>query len=195
MAAFSAPGQKRPPDRDLDGLEEDVATLSYERALRAHTRYRTLEPSNRALTQPSEGNRFRFDDAPPAHEDLLGPRAVTQAAPTPTADEESESVYGASTAHDRNLKSASITIRLSQAECMQLRERAAEAGLTISAYLRSCTLEAEVLREQVKATLAQLRSQAAKENPIAISPASSSWFNRLWRLWPRIHSREQARHA
>jgi hypothetical protein len=194
LAAFSAPGQKRPPARDLDGLEEDVATLSYERALRAHTRYRTLEPSNRASTQPSDGERFRFDEALPAA-DLFTPTAVNEAVAAPSADEESEPVYGASTAHDRNLKSASITIRLSKAECMQLRQRAAEAGLTISAYLRSCTVEAEALREQVKATLAQLRSQAAKENPIAPSPASGSWFKRLWRLWPHTHNREQVLRA
>ena len=59
---------------------------------------------------------------------------------------------------DRNLKSASITIRMSNAECAQLRKRAAEAGLTVSAYLRSCTFEAESLRALVKDTLAQLRA-------------------------------------
>jgi len=48
--------------------------------------------------------------------------------------------------------------RLSQTECGQLRTRAAEAGLSISAYLRSCTFEAETLRSQVKEALAQLRT-------------------------------------
>jgi hypothetical protein len=62
------------------------------------------------------------------------------------------------------LKSASITIRLSKAECAQLRKRAAEAGLTVSAYLRSCTFEAESLRALVKDTLAQLRSNTGKED-------------------------------
>ena len=55
-------------------------------------------------------------------------------------------------------RTASITIRLSEAECAQLRQRAAESGLTVSAYLRSCTLEVESLRAQVKDTLAQLRA-------------------------------------
>jgi len=33
-----------------------------------------------------------------------------------------------------------------------------EAGLTVSAYLRSCTFEAEALRAQVKEALAELRT-------------------------------------
>ncbi len=62
-------------------------------------------------------------------------------------------------------RSASITIRLSRAENAQLRERAAEAGLTVSAYLRSCTLQAEALRAQVKQALAQLRAAPVAEKP------------------------------
>ena len=60
-------------------------------------------------------------------------------------------------ATDRYLRSASVTIRLSKAECARLHQRAAEAGVTVSAYLRSCTFEAEALRAQVKAALAELR--------------------------------------
>ena len=66
---------------------------------------------------------------------------------------------------ERNLKDASITIRMSKAECAQLHRRAAEAGLTVSAYLRSCTFEAESLRAMVKDTLAQLRSATPQPKP------------------------------
>jgi hypothetical protein len=59
------------------------------------------------------------------------------------------------------VKNASITIRMSAAECEQLRGRAAEAGMTVSAYLRSCIFEVEGLRAQVKAAVAQIRSTAA----------------------------------
>ena len=45
---------------------------------------------------------------------------------------------------ERELRTASVTIRLSTAECARLHQRAAEAGLTVSAYLRSCMLEAEL---------------------------------------------------
>ena len=51
---------------------------------------------------------------------------------------------------------------MSEVESAQLRQRAAEAGLTISAYLRSCTFEAESLRAQVKETLAQLRAPSVR---------------------------------
>ena len=66
-------------------------------------------------------------------------------------------------------RTASITIRLSEAECGQLRQRAAESGLTVSAYLRSCTLEVESLRAQVKDALAQLRAP----KPAAPEPDSN----------------------
>jgi hypothetical protein len=61
-------------------------------------------------------------------------------------------------APDRELRSASVTIRLSRAECARLHRRAAEAGLTVSAYLRSCALEAEALRAQVKQALTELKA-------------------------------------
>ena len=67
-----------------------------------------------------------------------------------------------------DLRQASVTIRLSQAECARLHERAAEAGVTVSAYLRSCTFEAEALRAEVKAALADLRAAGVQgtEGPI-----------------------------
>jgi len=126
-------------------LGEDVATLSYERALRAHARYR---PTNR--------DSDRVDGAP-----AQAPAAELKAEPETAKD---SAISGAAwaapagTAPDRDLRSASVTIRLSRAECARLHERAAEAGLTVSAYLRSCTLEAEVLRAQVKQALAELKA-------------------------------------
>src|ERR1019366_1489570 len=89
---------------------------------------------------------------------------------------------------------ASITIRLSRAECDQLHLRAAEAGMTISAYLRSCTLEAETLRTLVKETLGNLRTtnlRAARqhEEPPAPTPVRRTWFKNClgfcfgWMKW------------
>jgi hypothetical protein len=87
---------------------------------------------------------------------------------------------------DRSLKRASITIRLTGPECAQLRRRAAEAGLTVSAYLRSCAFEVESLRTQVKETLAQLRESASVPTPPLPSrprPWSRFWsFGRNMRL-------------
>ena len=76
-------------------------------------------------------------------------------------------------------KSASITIRLSHAECAQLRKRATAADLTVSAYMRSCILEAETLRAQVKEALAELRA-ATPDDPQPAARTQRRW----WRLRP-----------
>jgi hypothetical protein len=185
LAALAAPAQKRTAVWNDDDLADDVATLSYERALRAHTRYRAPDLNDRALTQPPVLERLRLDlaEALPVGAEPAAPTEASQAASLSCADAEPEAANDTSTAHDRNLKCASITIRLSRAEFAQLRQRAAEARLTVSAYLRSCTVEAESLRAQVKDTLAQLRSEAPKEIQAAEPPAGSSrlgWLRRLW---------------
>lgn len=74
---------------------------------------------------------------------------------------------------ERSRMRASVTLRMSRAECMQLKERAEEAGLTVSAYLRSCAFEVETLRAQVKQALAELRT--AQEVPRKIPP----WWVRI----------------
>lgn len=127
------------PAWDDDGLADDVATISYDQALRNHVRSqsRPLAPSQGPHAPATEGTA-----APSIHDDC----------------DHSE------LPDTRPLKTASITIRLSEPDCRQVRDRAAEAGLTVSAYLRSCALEVESLRAQVKATLAQL--QNAPEAPI-----------------------------
>jgi hypothetical protein len=77
-------------------------------------------------------------------------------------------------------KSASITIRMSHAECAQLRKRADQASLTVSAYMRSCILEAETLRAQVKDALAELRA-ATPDEP----PSTPRTQRRWWHLGAR----------
>jgi hypothetical protein len=92
----------------------------------------------------------------------------------------------------RESRSASVTIRLSNRECVQLRQRAAEAGLTVSAYLRSCVLEADSLRAQVRQALAELRLAGKSEKPTASNPAATKptrrpRFGWLARIWPLLH--------
>lgn len=53
---------------------------------------------------------------------------------------------------------AIVSIRVNDMEFDRLRLRAAESGLSVSAYMRSCVLEAEHLRAQVKQALAEMRS-------------------------------------
>jgi len=171
-------GRRTAPAWSDDGLEDDIATLSYERALKAHARYR---PTDQSLTQAVDPEPVRPEEPYAAN------AAATEPLPSPSAINSNLIANLESFAtpepnrlrvapFERNLKDASITIRLSKTECAQLHRRAAEAGLTVSAYLRSCTFEAESLRAMVKDTLAQLRSATSQENS---APTRRSWFRGL----------------
>lgn len=174
LASLTAPARKRASGWD-DELADDVISLSYDRALSTHARYRSSAPNDRALTDLPDPEPPRAATARPA----AAAPFVQQSSPVHT---EAEPAVPAS-AQTAKRKDASITIRLSAAECEQLHQRAAKAGLTLSAYMRSCTLEAETLRTLVKSTLAQL--QAASPAPavsVPHSPAKSSrsgWLSRL----------------
>ena len=147
LEEYAAPQKKSPPARepgspwgeDFDGLEDDVATLTYEHALKAHGRYRR-EPELTAT--PAAANAAAVQEPPIAREVL--PDARPQ-----------DKLAAASESSAR--KSASVTVRLTATENEQLRGRAAEAGLTFSAYLRSCAFEVESLRAQVKEAVAKMR--------------------------------------
>lgn len=197
LTALANPGKARPTAWD-DDLEDDVATLSYERALRAHARYKAPGFDDQRLTKPSQAEPQGFfelvaaQDQPcavhdePRSEDVSPPdETPLAAAPGPAASD----------AASRNLKSASVTVRLSTLEYAQLHSRAAEAGLTVSAYLRSCTFEAESLRALVKDALAQLKTEPATGD----SPASQSGRQgiRHWltRIWPRARVGRGSAHA
>jgi hypothetical protein len=62
------------------------------------------------------------------------------------------------------------TLRLTSAEDEILRKRAAESGLAISAYIRSCVFEVESLRAQVKQMMAEIRAVAPMPSHSVIEP-------------------------
>jgi hypothetical protein len=170
LAALAAPAPKPASAWDDDDLADDIATLSYENALKAHARYR---PTDQSLTQAANPETY-FLEKPEAAATVTAPAlhpmpfaANLESIATP----EPERLRAAH--FERNLKDASITIRMSKAESEQLHRRAAEAGLTVSAYLRSCTFEAESLRAMVKDTMVQLRTATAQLNP---APARRFWL-------------------
>jgi predicted DNA binding CopG/RHH family protein len=190
---------KPEPEWDDEGLAEDVATLSYESALRSHARYSStgnddkILPEDR-LKQAAEdigAIRAKMASAKPTSGAKAPARAplvplstyeTTDPEPEPEVAARSTSApksapRGKITPFERNLKKSSITIRMSEEECEQLHQRAAEAGVTVSAYLRSCTFEAEALRSQVKEVLSKLTS-AEEERPTAViapkKPVSSA---------------------
>lgn len=182
-AASSSRKDASLPAWNDDALADDISTLSYERALRTHAHYEAVAPGDWSLTQPlaaPEPTHSDEDDAVPPD------RMATPQASAHSENAEPESPNGLLAVLDENRKCASVTIRMSKAECAQLHRRAAEAGLTVSAYLRSCTFEAETLRAQVKETLAQLRKSDAAKKPAA--PSRRSLFGRLLRPLPRAQS-------
>lgn len=167
LADFAAPAPESDPawpEADpawIDSLlADDVATIRHKK-----TQYRPKSPGPES--QPPPGPASAFPQALPRHSPK-GSAKFSQAA---------------SPVEDR--KSASITIRLSKAECELLHKRAAAADLTISAYLRSCVFEVESLRSEVKDAVSQLRSASAGERkPVqrAVPPAShpcSGWLTGL----------------
>ncbi len=149
LAEIAFPEKKFPPVRDLDGLADDVAVFSYEQALRRQS------PS--FPTRPAAGHEA---DSASNHGPGIPP---SRSATVPIPKEQSLSAASASPAPGK--RQSSVTIRLSAQENQQLHLRALEAGLTVSAYVRSCAFEVESLRAEVKATLAQLRSHSPFPHP------------------------------
>jgi len=145
LSSLTPPTPWPPAQWDDSALADDVAVISYERALQAQARMRS---SNSALLPPSHPPRAKSSP----------PRATI------------------------------VTLRLSHAESAKLHERATEAGLTVSAYMRSCVFEVESLRAQVRDALTQFRSAAShepqdKRDPVP--PASPTWRSRLLPRWCR----------
>lgn len=179
LATLASPRPSPPSDAADDAplwnssdLGEDVVSLSYEQALRARARYRS--------TYRSDGS--------PMPPDGLGLDAVADAVMEGVAADPAP-VWEPAAVPERDLRSASVTVRMSKAECERLHRRAAEAGLTVSAYLRSCALEAETLRAQVKQALAELKAgteptrQAQTTRPSAAQPAQGTGEQRNKKTW------------
>jgi hypothetical protein len=150
---------------DTSELREDVATISYEQALRMHRRV--------PVPQPVTPTAARLESRTSSR--IASPQSADAATP-------------------KGSKTASITIRLTQAEQAQLHKRAAEAQLSVSAYLRSCIFEAESLRAQVKQALSDMRAATASQQSqrsTGTEPVSEP--HRRFRFLPRWpHKREVA---
>jgi len=140
--------QQADPDRDPwndEKLEDDMLRLSYEQAI--------LTGASRTEAKADGG---------PTEQGIRRPmRAKSEAelCETPAAGPLKAA-----------RKSSSITVRLTRADYDQLHARADEAGVTVSAYLRSCAFEVESLRAQVKEALAQIRNPAAEKSDSLPAP-------------------------
>jgi hypothetical protein len=187
LTSLTSPDRSPEPEWNADDLADDVATLSYENALRAHARYKPTTPDDGDLAHGGAPQTCR---ACGARRSDPTASAQTEAPPVDLSllnDPVGDSGHAHFTMNRSDKKCASITIRMSEGECEQLKRRAAEAGLTISAYLRSCAFEAEALRAEEKKTLAEMRKPATPERPKVYIKARRGWFEwflRLIPLWP-----------
>ena len=181
-SASKAGSKSASPWEEENEPASELVTLSYENALRTHARYRpTADPISMPSVTANKTASVEANAAPL-------PPAPAVASSVSEAPPVYASARSTSPLVESHLKSASITIRMSEAECERLRQRAAEAGMTISAYLRSCTFEAETLRAQVKEVMTELRaatvaaaaSATHTAAPVAPpEPPRRSFFDRL----------------
>jgi|KBSSwiStaDraftv2_1062776.scaffolds.fasta_scaffold52531_3 hypothetical protein len=145
---------------DDRALPDDVATITYEQALRTARQSRASQPP---LTDQPLDNDIHTSAS------LSVPVCKPQ-----------------NTQLQKKHRTASITIRVTSEEQAQLHERAAAAQLSVSAYLRSCIFEAETLRTQVKEALAQMQSASLPTTAIApAGKASLHWRTRFFPAWSR----------
>lgn len=106
--------------------------------------------------------------------------------PAPFKDALAQAIHPAEvvvspTPHAELARQVAISIRLAASERALIRARAAEAGVTVSAYVRQCALEVEQLRAQVRQRLETM----ARETPASDPTKAPSIFARLLRrLFP-----------
>ena len=139
-AKSRASSSNAPSESWTDAIENDVATLTYERAMQNHSRYKGVETAATHL-------RGATNDS--------------------TAEIKTDSATSNGEPSGNRRRSASVTLRLSQAEFLQLQQRATEANLSISAYVRSCMFEVEGLRTQVKRALVEMRSSVDARSSVS----------------------------
>lgn len=174
-----------------DGLLDDVVVFSREGALKNLARSTDASPRTTAEMDAPVRSGTGASRKPPQAErdaDWRQGRAMSGHSSRNPAESSlsiTEVDVPRETKAPRELKRASITIRLSRPECARLKARAAESGMTISEYLRSCTLEVENLRTQVKDAVATMRAQAAPENPHNAPVERPSLLGRMAQIWPR----------
>lgn len=183
-----------------------VREISCEEALDANRRrWQSRAPAPLASTQNKESETSR-----PLEDDAIAPDIVTLRAGTESAADRSVSIekpfpvpFGSilTEAVSTDVSSGplalvwptaakaerqvSMSFRVGVCEQALIKARAAEAGLSVSAYVRQCALEVETLRAHVRHTLALVeqghyanRSLEAKSG----SPPAGGFFLRL-RHW------------
>lgn len=178
-------------ENDDPAMQDEIIPLSYEQALKKHARRptpaQTTERIDRVASLLAETLAERREHSA-ANVDQ--PKTIEPKKTFPASEIEWDSkefqqdtlTLNTASVHvpvANETKAVSITLRMSQQEAAQVRKRAADAGLTMSAYIRSCVCEAELLRAQVKTALIEMRQASEHKNTNVTHPANRPWWNRL----------------
>lgn len=91
-------------------------------------------------------------------------------------------------------KSTCLTLRVSDGEQARIQACAAQANLSVSAYLRQCALGVDELRNQVEAALLKLQNEQERELPPPGFAAIPGIFRRFGMRWLRGFQRSSSEH-
>jgi hypothetical protein len=132
-------------------------------------------PAGRGGSDPARGA------ARPAGKDFRPPHLEAEAVSAAGAETGTFAEVMGRQAALAGRRQASLSLRLSAQDAALVRERAAQAGLTVSGYLRHCALEVEALRAQVKALLAEPRPEPPRMPGTlpAGRTGADGWWRRL----------------
>jgi len=139
-------------------------------------------------SQDSSSHRKRAPHSAMANE-TISSKLVTKK--MPSAECSQASVLHTQIERISEQRKSIISVRLNEEEFSRLRSRASESGVSVSAYMRSCVLDAEHLRYQVKQALAEMRaySHPLDSNQItsssALARSTGSGFAHLG-TWSRV---------
>jgi hypothetical protein len=161
------PSGTYPSPEPAEAGEEDLASLSYEHALRTPT----PKASRKENLQPRKPSpQTALAGAPPMAQSYRAMGGLSNQ-PSPPSLEISRAFQIAEPRHART------TIRFTAGENKLLRKRAAESNIAISAYVRSCVLEVESLRAQVRQLMTELRPSAASQSTYSVAEPQAPTLN------------------
>ncbi len=159
---------------------EEVPTSADEKSVRAVTPGRS-DPASAFNAEAIQPDKLSLSNAgPPVHTTALPETSVAPAFGTvlaealPTEPDPNPDLGPLALvwpAPPKNERQVSMSLRVAPSEQALIKARAAEAGLSVSAYLRQCALEVEKLRAQVHHTLALIEQKS--EQMSEPSPARS----------------------
>lgn len=152
-----------------------IAVKPAVKAAAPKTRGPKVKASPRAGTKPAVHKKASSREQPF--------RAVLAQSVSPPVASKSELM------NDAGERQVSVSVRMAASEQALIKLRAAAAGLSVSAYLRQCALDVEILRSQVQqfmtasalSRMAELAVPAPA--PTILSSRNDGWVARLRRVW------------